>query len=70
MTEARRVKLLRIAAVLALIGLAFMVWAVLAPTPMPVVLAMTVGQGAGTLSFVIYLLVVIADMRKKKVFDE
>lgn len=70
MTEATRVKLLRIAAVLALIGLAFMVWAVLAPTPMPVVLAMTVGQGAGTLSFVIYLLVVIADMRKKKVFDE
>lgn len=70
MSERRRVTLLRIAAVLALVGLAFMVWAVLAPTPMPVVLAMTVGQGAGTLSFLIYLLVVIADMRKKKVFDE
>jgi len=61
----RREQMLRIAALLALFGLALMVWAVLVPTPMPVVLAMTVGQGAGTLSFLIFLLVVIAELREK-----
>jgi hypothetical protein len=63
-------RVLQVAAVLALFGLAMMVWSVLVPTPMPVVLAMTVGQGAGTLSFLLYLLVVIADLRRKRVFDD
>jgi hypothetical protein len=58
-------RVLQVAAVLALFGLAMMVWAVLAPTPMPVILAMTVGQGAGTLSFLLYLFVVISDLREK-----
>jgi hypothetical protein len=61
----RRMRVLQVAAVLALFGLAMMVWAVLAPTPMPVILAMTVGQGAGTLSFLLYLFVVISDLREK-----
>jgi len=61
----RHEQMLRIAALLALFGLAMMVWAVLAPTPMPVILAMSVGQGAGTLSFLIFLLVVIAELREK-----
>ena len=65
MSSQRRMRVLQVAAVLALFGLAMMVWAVLVPTPMPVVLAMTVGQGAGTLSFLLYLLVVIADLREK-----
>lgn len=65
MSSRRREQMLRIAALLALFGLALMVWAVLVPTPMPVVLAMTVGQGAGTLSFLIFLLVVIAELREK-----
>jgi hypothetical protein len=63
-------RVLQVAAVLALFGLAMMVWAVLVPTPMPVILAMSVGQGAGTLSFLLYLLVVIADLRRKRVFEE
>ena len=50
---------LRVAALLAILGLIFMVWSVLQPTPMPVILAMSVGQGFGTLSFLIYLGVVI-----------
>ena len=65
MSSRRREQMLRIAALLALFGLALMVWAVLVPTPMPVVLAMTVGQGAGTVSFLIFLLVVIAELREK-----
>jgi hypothetical protein len=64
------VTLLRIAAVLALVGLALMVWSVLQPTPMPVILAMSVGQGIGTLSFLLFLVVVIRDLRRKKVLEE
>jgi peptidoglycan/LPS O-acetylase OafA/YrhL len=68
--KARRANaFLRVAALLALLGLAFMVWSVLQPTPMPVILAMSVGQGIGTLSFLIYLFVVIADLRRKKVLE-
>jgi hypothetical protein len=60
---------LRIASVMALIGLALMLWGVLVPTPMPVILAMSLGQGIGTLSFLIYLVVVVADLRRAHVFD-
>jgi len=66
----RRAKVLRFAAVLAIVGLIFMVWAVLVPTPMPVILAMSIGQGVGTLSFLLYLLVVIAELRRRGVLDE
>ena len=59
--------LLRIAALLTILGLIFMVWSVLQPTPMPVMLAMSVGQGVGTLAFLMFLLVVIGDLRKAQV---
>jgi hypothetical protein len=55
--------LLRISAVLTLIALANMVWSMLVPTPLPVMLAMTVGQGLGTLAFALYLFVVVKDLR-------
>ena len=57
--------LLRISAVLTLIGLGFMVWSILRPTPMPVILAMSVGQGFGTLAFALYGFVVLRDLRGK-----
>jgi Na+/melibiose symporter-like transporter len=57
------ITLLRISALLTLLGLALMVWSVLQPTPLPVMLAMTVGQGIGTAAFGIYLFVVIRDIR-------
>jgi hypothetical protein len=41
-----------------------MVWSVLEPTPMPVLVAMSVGQILGTLSLLALLVVVVADMRK------
>lgn len=62
--------ILRVAAVMALVGLALMVWSVLQPTPMPVILAMSVGQGIGSLSFLLFLWVVIRDLRRKKVLEE
>ncbi len=65
-----QVRLLRIAAILALVGLALMVWSLLDPRPIPIMAAMSVGQGLGTLSFVIFLLVLLQDAwranRKRK----
>jgi hypothetical protein len=55
---------LRISAVLTLIGLALMAWSMLQPTPLPVMLAMTVGQGIGCMAFGLYLFVVIRDIRR------
>ena len=55
--------LLRISAVLTLVGLALMVWSILVPTPLPVMLAMTVGQVVGTSAFGLYLVVVIRALR-------
>ena len=57
-------RLIYASVILTLIALAFMVWSVLAPTPMPVMLAMTAGQGLGTIAFVMYLFVVIQDFRR------
>jgi len=53
---------LRLSAVLTLLGLAFMVWSMLEPTPLPVMLAMTVGQGLGTLAFGIYVVIVVREL--------
>jgi len=67
------VRLLRLAAFLALAGLALMVWSLLDPRPIPIMAAMSVGQGLGTLSFVIFLVVVVQDAwranRKRKLED-
>jgi hypothetical protein len=57
-------KLVRIAAVLTLFALCFMVWSMLDPTPLPVMLAMTIGQGIGTLAFALYGLAVYKDLRR------
>jgi hypothetical protein len=57
-------RLLQISAVLTLLALSLMVWSMMAPTPLPVMLAMTVGQGLGTMAFGAYLYVVIVDLRR------
>lgn len=59
-----RERLLRISAVLTLVALALMVWSVLQPTPLPVMLAMTVGQAIGTLAFAIYVGIVVRTIRE------
>jgi uncharacterized protein (DUF2062 family) len=55
---------LRIAALLTLVGLGLMVWSMVVPTPLPVMLAMTVGQAIGSLAFALYLYVVIREVRR------
>lgn len=59
-------KILRISAVLTLIALALMVWSMLDPTPVPVMIAMTVAQGLGTLAFGLYGYVILQDLRRYK----
>ena len=56
--------LLRASAALTLLALGLMVWSMVQPTPLPVMLAMTVGQALGTLAFAIYGYVVIVDLRR------
>jgi len=56
-------KLLRFSAILTLIALVLMVWSMAVPTPLPVLIAMTVGQGLGTLAFGLYIYVIIQDLR-------
>jgi hypothetical protein len=65
-TKRRSHTLLRISGVLTLLALALMVWSMLEPTPLPVMLAMTVGQAIGTTAFALYLFVVIRDVRRDR----
>lgn len=57
-------RLLQASAVVTLVALALMVWSMLQPTPLPVMLAMTVGQGLGTLALGAFLFVVVRDVRR------
>ena len=57
---------LRISAVLTLIALALMVWSVLEPTPLPVMLAMTLGQALGTAAFATYGWIVFRDITRQR----
>jgi MFS family permease len=57
-------KLLYASAILTLIALGLMVWSLFAPTPLPVMVAMTVGQALGTAAFGAYGYVVVMDILK------
>jgi len=54
---------IRASCVLALAALALIVWSMVDPRPIPVILAMSVGQILGTLSFAAFLVVVARDLR-------
>lgn len=59
-------KLVLAACVLGLLAMALMCWSVLVPTPMPVLVAMSVGQGLGTLSLLCYLSAVFVEAWKQR----
>jgi CHASE2 domain-containing sensor protein len=61
---ASRSKLMVYACVLGLIGLALMSWSLFDQGWIPVMMAMSVGQGIGTLSFVLFLIIVFIDLRQ------
>lgn len=54
---------LRASSALALVALALIVWSLVDPRPIPVILAMSVAQGLGTLSFAAFLWIVVRDLR-------
>lgn len=56
-------RLVRVACILALVALPLMVWSVLDPRVWPVLVALSVGQGIGTLSFLLFLIAVARDLR-------
>jgi hypothetical protein len=61
-----RERALRLACVAALLALALMVWSLLEPTPMPVLVAMSAGQVLGTLSLLVFVAVVVVDIRSNQ----
>ena len=65
MNPSRFPQILRIACFFALASLALMVWSVFDRRPIPVVVAMSVGQALGTLSLGAFLVVVVADLRRR-----
>ncbi len=56
-------RVLQLACALALVALALVVWSLLDPRPVPVILAMSLAQALGTLSFGAFLWVVARDLR-------
>ena len=59
-------RLLRVACVLAIVALPLMTWSLFDPTVWPVLIALSVGQGLGTLSFALFLLAVGRDLHVKQ----
>ena len=59
--------LLTAACVMTLVGLALMLWSLFVPTVWPIMVAMSVAQGFGTLAFGMYGYVVFRDMRRRMV---
>jgi hypothetical protein len=57
-------RLLRGSAALTLTGLALMAWSVVQPTPLPTILAMSLGQVIGTTAFALYLVAIGLDLRE------
>ena len=59
-------RVLKIACVLALIALPLMVWSIFDPRVWPVLVALSIGQGIGTLSLVLFLVAVGRDLHVKR----
>jgi len=57
-------RLLIVSSILTLLGLALMVWSVIEPTPLPTILAMSLGQVFGMTAFGLYILAIVIDLRR------
>jgi hypothetical protein len=63
-------KLVFVAAIATLLALALMAASLIAPRPLLLVVAMSVGQGIGTLSLALYLLAIVLDLQGGGAADE
>lgn len=59
-----RRNVLVVSCVLGLLGLALMFWSLFDSSWIPVLLSMSLGQAIGTLSFGLFILVVVVDLRR------
>ena len=59
-------RLCQVSAVFTIIGLGLMVWSLVDPTPLPVMLAMSLGQAFGTAAFGLYLFAIMIDLRRDR----
>lgn len=66
MKKASPERLVKVAVVFALLGLALMAWSLVDPMPLPVVVWMTLGQIVGTLSLGLYLVAIALDLRRPR----
>jgi hypothetical protein len=62
-------KLVFLAGISTLVSLGLMVLSILSPKPIYLVIAMSVGQGIGTLSLALYLLAIVLDLQGGGVGD-
>lgn len=60
---------LRIACGLAMLGLALMMWSLFDPRAQPVLIALSVGQGIGTLSLALFVRVIVREYRARNARD-
>jgi hypothetical protein len=63
MKHPRAETLVRVACVLALVALPLMIWSIFDPTVWPVLVALSIGQALGTSSFLLFLYVVVRELR-------
>lgn len=66
MAPDRAMQVLRVASVIAIVALVLMVWSLFDPTPAPVLIALSLGQALGTVSFVAYITIVAWDLRRRR----
>jgi hypothetical protein len=70
MTRTPYPRVLIAASCLTLLALSLMIWSLLEPTPMPVLVAMSLGQVLGTISLLAFIAVVLADLRQAHIGRE
>ena len=67
MIDQRNRRILEGASVTTLVALGLMLWSEAVPKPLPVIVAMTIGQGLGTLSLVAFFWVIVSEARRPKI---
>ena len=66
MIDKRNRRILEAASVTTLVALGLILWSEAVPKPLPVIVAMSVGQGLGTLSLLAFVWVVVSDLRSAR----
>ena len=59
------ITLLRVACTLTLLSLGLIAWGILVPMPIPIIFAMSAGQGIGTIAVLLFGIVVLRDLKPR-----